>query len=139
MTALVIPNAIGLSTGRERYTFASFISRDSTHDVLVNIWRLANPAARMTTALGPPALSRPSSIADVGLVDSKNDDHVATHCNCGREGRHYSETALQAVLPSTPEKIYNLMFNSDFFKDFLTKSQNLKSRCLSVDSRGFHC
>lgn len=126
MTALVIPNAIGLATQKERYTFASFISRDSTYDVLVNIWRLANPAARMPLVSSGPATSRTPSVAETAPMDHDEGSHASTQCACAREGRHYPETALQTLLPSTPEKIYNLMFNSDFFRDFLVNSQNLR-------------
>ena len=43
MTAFVIPNAIQLSTRTAKYTFTSFLSRDTTFDVLYNVWRLARP------------------------------------------------------------------------------------------------
>ena len=48
-----------------------------------------------------------------------------TTCACGVKGEHYSETALDAVFPSTPEKIYNLMFTSGFAKDFMSGNQKL--------------
>lgn len=48
-----------------------------------------------------------------------------TTCACGLEGKHYTETALDAVFPSTPEKIYNLMFTSGFSKDFMSGNQKL--------------
>ena len=43
MTAFVIPNAIQLSTRTAKYTFTSFLSRDTTFDVIYNVWRLARP------------------------------------------------------------------------------------------------
>ncbi|TDL20919.1 GRAM-domain-containing protein [Rickenella mellea] len=45
MTAFVIPNAIQICTRATKYTFASFLSRDTTFDVMHNIWRLARPDA----------------------------------------------------------------------------------------------
>ncbi|EJU02518.1 hypothetical protein DACRYDRAFT_94346 [Dacryopinax primogenitus] len=46
MTAFVIPNAIGITaTNDTKYTFASFLSRDTTYDVMMNIWRLSRPGA----------------------------------------------------------------------------------------------
>ncbi|KZT51598.1 hypothetical protein CALCODRAFT_503310 [Calocera cornea HHB12733] len=46
MTAFVIPNAIGITTTNDtKYTFASFLSRDTTYDVMMNVWRLSRPGA----------------------------------------------------------------------------------------------
>ncbi|WVW81879.1 hypothetical protein I302_103877 [Kwoniella bestiolae CBS 10118] len=138
MTALVIPNAIQVSTNNAKYTFASLIARDSTYDVMMNIWRLCNPNAVMssvslanTNNLG----SRPGSVAgddadgpapggSGGSAPSKG--HAPTQCACGKEGKHYNEIALDTTFPSTPEKIYELMFNSAWFKNFLSDSQKLR-------------
>ncbi|RSH81505.1 hypothetical protein EHS25_006862 [Saitozyma podzolica] len=130
MTALVIPNAIGVVTGKEKYTFASFISRDTTYDVLVNIWRLCNPNAVMSTA-SLVNHSRPASIVEEAKADkeeqpSNGKGHARTQCTCGKENKHYTEIALDTTFPSTPEKVYNLMFNSGWFKTFLTDDQKLK-------------
>ncbi|OCF40765.1 hypothetical protein I317_05460 [Kwoniella heveanensis CBS 569] len=135
MTALVIPNAIGVVTPNAKYTFASLINRDSTYDVMMNIWRLCNPNAVMSSVSlgqGTNLGSRPGSVAgdDVGMApgtaSSSKKGHAPTQCACGKEGKHYSETALETTFPSTPEKIYNLMFNSGWFKTFLSDSQKLK-------------
>lgn len=143
MTALVIPNAIGVSTANARYTFASFISRDTVYDVMMNIWRLCNPNAVMSALSLSATPSRPGSISGepastiatatpggqgeigggpVGVPG----DHKPTQCACGRDGKHYPETALEAIFPSTPEKVYNLMFNSSWLRTFLSDSQNLR-------------
>ena len=45
MTALFIPNALQITTRNSKYTFASFLSRDTTYDVIHNIWRLVRPDA----------------------------------------------------------------------------------------------
>ena len=58
--------------------------------------------------------------------------HAKTQCTCGKEGKHYSETALDATFPSTPEKIYNLMFTSAWFKTFLSENQKLKGQSSSI-------
>ncbi|UZJ57136.1 hypothetical protein CBS101457_006456 [Exobasidium rhododendri] len=43
MTAFVIPNAIQIATLHSKQTFASFLSRDTTFDLMVNIWKLSHP------------------------------------------------------------------------------------------------
>lgn len=57
----------------------------------------------------------------------------ATQCQCGKEGTHFNELAMDVVLPGTPEQIYNLMFASGFVKDFMREGQKLESTscCLS--------
>ena len=42
-TAMVFPNAIVISTLHARNVFASFVSRDSTYDLLVGIWKISHP------------------------------------------------------------------------------------------------
>lgn len=85
-----------------------------------------------TTSLHQTHGSRPGSIIDepaseggkAGGGDGKG--HAKTQCACGKEGKHYSAKALDAILPSTPEKVYNLMFTSEWFKTFLSDNQKLK-------------
>ncbi|KAF8195080.1 hypothetical protein BJ912DRAFT_900980 [Pholiota molesta] len=148
MTALFIPNAIQLTTRQAKYTFASFLSRDTTFDVIYNIWRLARPGGEdgvsvvssgRTSAEGLPGVNGggPGSIA-AGVVAAAGGAGAgqapgaavavakqATQCVCGREGKHYSETAMEVVIPGTPEKIHNLMFASGFIKDFMVGNQKL--------------
>ncbi|WWC66772.1 uncharacterized protein I206_100677 [Kwoniella pini CBS 10737] len=136
MTALVIPNAIQVSTGNAKYTFASLIARDSTYDVMMNIWRLCNPNAVMSSiSLGGTNIlgSRPGSVAGdeveapvSGGAARGSKGHAPTQCACGKEARHYNETALDTTFHSTPEKIYELMFNSGWFKNFLSENQKLR-------------
>ncbi|BEJ10935.1 hypothetical protein CspHIS471_0103570 [Cutaneotrichosporon sp. HIS471] len=124
MTALVIPNAIGVTTNKDKYTFASLISRDSTYDVLVNIWRIAHPGAEMPN-LVPNGASRPASVME-GSPPAPIATHSSTECVCGKEGQHYSESVLDTVFPSSPDKVYNLMFNSGWYRSFLSDNQKLR-------------
>lgn len=101
----------------------------------MNVWRLCNPDAVMSsTSLQMPNGSRPASINgdDAGGGDTAGEGgkgHAKTVCACGKEGKHYSETALETTFPSTPEKVYNLMFTSDWFKSFLSDTEKLRGMC----------
>ncbi|KAJ7496928.1 hypothetical protein FB451DRAFT_1456936 [Mycena latifolia] len=128
MTAFVIPNAIRIRTPGADYTFASFLARDTSFDVIHNIWRLARPGDSGSIGLmegnvahiGEGTLT--GGAADgAGKVQGK-----ATTCACGREGSHFAEVALDTVVPGTPERIYNLMFASGFMKDFMAVNQKLR-------------
>ena len=139
MTAFVIPNAIQLTTRGTKYTFTSFLSRDTTFDVIYNVWRLARPeessigshlesaresmdAPNDSTANGAPANGKPKALTT----------NKVTRCACGKAGQHYTEQAMDIVIPGTPEKIYNLMFTSGFIKDFMRDNQKLQG--LSIRS-----
>ncbi|KAI8960720.1 hypothetical protein F5Y11DRAFT_254871 [Daldinia sp. FL1419] len=43
-TALVFRNGLMISTLHAKHVFASFTSRDSTYDLIVNIWKLGHPS-----------------------------------------------------------------------------------------------
>lgn len=139
MTAFVIPNAIQITTRQAKYTFTSFLSRDTTFDVMYNIWRLGRPEdnASMMSGSGRGSLEGPTapplSVANgdvLGAVLPVAAAKVpamkkATVCACGKDGKHYSETAMEAVIPGTPEKINNLLFASGFIKEFMSENQKL--------------
>nr|OQO29678.1 hypothetical protein B0A51_02583 [Rachicladosporium sp. CCFEE 5018] len=42
-TAMIIPNGLVISTLQARNSFASFVARDSTYELLVGIWKIAHP------------------------------------------------------------------------------------------------
>ncbi|KAJ9094451.1 hypothetical protein QFC21_005990 [Naganishia friedmannii] len=131
MTAFVIPNAISISTRQgKNYTFASFISRDSTYDVFINVWRQSHsrsPSIQEHAGDGISTDSGPDVVAQNGGAAAKSAvaAHKPTVCACGQKGDHYTEVALETVLPSTPEKVYNLMFASSFLKDWMVNNQKL--------------
>ena len=132
MTAFVIPNAIQVTTRGTKYTFTSFLSRDTTYDVINSVWRLARPddssiCSQLPSARGSLDNSGESGEGEAAAPNGKVKPKAnkVTQCACGRAGQHYSETAMEAVFPGTPEKIYNLMFTSGFIKDFMRDSQKL--------------
>ncbi|TDZ28596.1 putative membrane protein [Colletotrichum spinosum] len=45
-TALLFKNGLMISTLHAKHIFASFTSRDSTYDLIVNIWKLGHPTLR---------------------------------------------------------------------------------------------
>jgi hypothetical protein len=47
-TALIFPNAIVIATLHARNTFASFVARDSTYELLIGIWKISHPNLKST-------------------------------------------------------------------------------------------
>lgn len=145
MTAFVIPNAILITTRNNKYTFASFLSRDNTYEVIHNSWRMTGADASgggggsMRTSFDSVESGRTGmdgtrangvngsgpAAEKVGLAKAPK----VTKCQCGKDGSHYSETAMEAVFPGTPEKIHNLIFASGFIKDFMRDEQKLIGAC----------
>jgi hypothetical protein len=138
MTAFVIPNAIQITTRTTKYTFASFLARDTAYDVIYNIWRLARPEDGLSedeqigrTAMDATLTQTPDSVSPnesgtLSIVPMVVQIQKVTFCACGRDGKHYSESVVDTVLPGTPERIYNLMFASGFLKDFMRDNQKLE-------------
>jgi hypothetical protein len=146
MTAFVIPNAILITTKTSKYTFASFLSRDNTYEVIHNSWRMSgadisgNGPGSMRTSFDSAESGRTGMdgtrvnvVNGSGPVGGKGGPGKApkvTKCQCGKDGSHYTEVAMEAVFPGTPEKIHNLMFASGFMKDFMREEQKLLGACL---------
>ncbi|KAJ5177048.1 uncharacterized protein N7482_002925 [Penicillium canariense] len=72
-TAMVFPNAIAIQTLHARHTFRSLLSRESTYDLMVNIWKINHPSlkssvngTRVTTGTG-------DKTEKVGESDSESD------------------------------------------------------------------
>jgi hypothetical protein len=136
MTAFVIPNAIQITTRQAKYTFTSFLSRDTTFDVMHNIWRLGRPedSVSMMSGSGRGSLEGPTAglngeiagaITPAVAIAKVPAAKKATICACGRDGKHYAETAMDITIPGTPEKINNMLFASGFIKEFMSENQKL--------------
>ncbi|KAH8836166.1 hypothetical protein DL96DRAFT_110451 [Flagelloscypha sp. PMI_526] len=131
MTAFVIPNAIQITTRRAKYTFASFLARDTTFDVIYNVWRSARTVGSPdgeSIISGEGAVQAggdPGTMANGPTANGSIPARKATRCACGERGEHYTEKAMEIIIPGTPERIYNLMFASGFMKDFLRVDQKL--------------
>ena len=148
MTAFVIPNAILITTKTNKYTFASFLSRDNTYEVIHNSWRMSgadisgngggslrtsfDSAESGRTGMDATRVNGVNGIGPVDGVSGKGGPSRApkvTKCQCGKDGTHYTEVAMEAVFPGTPEKIHNLIFASGFMKDFMRQEQKLIGAC----------
>lgn len=141
MTAFVIPNAILITTRNNKYTLASFLSRDNTYEVIHNSWRMSgadisgNGGGSMRTSFDSAESGRTgmegTRVNGIGGIKSDGGKGIpakapkVTKCQCGKDGSHYSEVAMEAVFPGTPEKIHNLIFASGFIKDFMREEQKL--------------
>ncbi|KAJ1302637.1 hypothetical protein OPQ81_002954 [Rhizoctonia solani] len=102
ITVYAIPNAIQITTRTAKYTFASFLSRDTTYDVMHNIWRLSHPSPESASNEGV-------EVPEPGATGSSS-AHKPTQCACGKEGKHFETIVMYIALPGMPERIYNLVF-----------------------------
>ncbi|CAE6504922.1 unnamed protein product [Rhizoctonia solani] len=109
-----LPNAIQICTRTTKYTFASFLSRNITYDIMHSIWRLSHPESKLE-----------SDVAEIGGGEILASMHEPTQCVCGKEGRHFKTPVMDIIIPSTPEEIYNLMYMSGFLRGFMAGEQKL--------------
>ncbi|KAH7030913.1 uncharacterized protein B0I36DRAFT_242113 [Microdochium trichocladiopsis] len=77
-TALVFKNGLMISTLHAKHVFASFTSRDSTYDLIVNIWKLGHPTLRST--LNGVSLGDETGGDKTEKIDA---DEIAAEANSG--------------------------------------------------------
>ncbi|SNX84843.1 related to YSP2 - protein involved in programmed cell death [Melanopsichium pennsylvanicum] len=80
MTAFVIPNAIQISTLQSKHNFTSFLSRDATYDLTVNIWKLSHPGV-------PIAAADQADLSDEYSEIDEGGDDSATAAGVGGDGK----------------------------------------------------
>ncbi|RYO92889.1 hypothetical protein DL766_009133 [Monosporascus sp. MC13-8B] len=68
-TALVFKNGLMISTLHAKHIFASFTSRDSTYDLIINIWKLGHPTLR--SSLNGVSLNEVGGDKTVKLLESE--------------------------------------------------------------------
>lgn len=72
-TAMVFPNAIGIQTLHARHTFRSLLSRESTYDLMVNIWKINHPTIKSSVNGTRVTNGTGDKTEKVGDSDSESD------------------------------------------------------------------
>ncbi|KAK3829544.1 MAG: GRAM domain-containing protein, partial [Linnemannia elongata] len=130
LTAFVIPNAISIvtTTNTKGHFFASFLSRDAAHDLLMAAWRksmmkskkkLTEVVCSSCAQIAPAAVAS-SSAGGGGAPAGAGANHAPTTCKCSKDGRHYANSFMSEIYPGTVESMWKLLFDSNFSKSFLT-------------------
>ena len=97
-TAVVFPNAIVIQTLHARNTFASFVARDSTYELLIGIWKINHP--KLKSSLNGVALDnvgesdkteKAGSIASDDDSDDGSEDEVYDEDDDDDEFGSYTE------------------------------------------------
>ncbi|ORY77049.1 hypothetical protein BCR37DRAFT_383065 [Protomyces lactucae-debilis] len=81
-TAGIFPNAIQLATRSAKHVFASFISRETTYELIISIWRLTHPAIQTT----------PHGV-EIAPVEDESDDNSTN--GSGDEDDEHSDSSVQ--------------------------------------------
>jgi len=103
-TALLFKNGLEISTLHSKNIFASFTSRDSTYDLIVNIWRIGHP--NLTTSLNGVRIDD----AGAGDKTEKDEGTVAAHSESESEtdsddGDMYDEDGDDAMSYEQPGSV----------------------------------
>lgn len=75
-TAVIFPNAIVIQTLHARHTFASFVARDSTYELLIGIWKISHP--NLKSSLNGVTLETAAGTGDKTEVVNAEDDEEAS-------------------------------------------------------------
>lgn len=73
-TAMVFPNAIAIQTLHARHTFRSLLSRESTYDLMVNIWKINHPSLKSSVNGTRVTDGTGDKTEKVGDGDSESDE-----------------------------------------------------------------
>lgn len=94
-TAMVFPNAIVIQTLHARHVLASFISRDSTYDLIVGIWKISHPsliAGSTGVRLGTTDLATGESTSILGGSEYEEDaDSGSDEYEHGSDDESYTD------------------------------------------------
>jgi hypothetical protein len=91
-TAVIFPNALVISTPHARNTFASFVARDSTYELLIGIWKNNHPNLKSSlngVMLDNAGTGDKTELADPDESDGESDE--------GSEDEVYDEDAEDDV------------------------------------------
>ncbi|KAI1180761.1 hypothetical protein F4777DRAFT_573989 [Nemania sp. FL0916] len=115
-TALVFKNGLMISTLHAKHVFASFTSRDSTYDLIVDIWKLGHPTLR-------------SSLNGVSLDETGGDKTEKVDDGEGAPGSH-SGSGSEDDDSEDDEDVYDEDLEDD---DVPTENQAAESGALETD------
>ncbi|THC93133.1 hypothetical protein EYZ11_007376 [Aspergillus tanneri] len=73
-TAMVFPNAIAIQTLHARHTFRSLLSRESTYDLMVNIWKINHPTLKSSVNGTRVTEGTGDKTEKAGESDAESDD-----------------------------------------------------------------
>lgn len=105
-TAVIFPNAIVISTLHARNTFASFVARDSTYELLIGIWKISHPNLKSSlngVMLDDSSTGDKTEVANPedseGESDDGSEDEVYDE-DAEDDGHSLAETGFGSAAPS---------------------------------------
>ncbi|KAK2766101.1 hypothetical protein FQN54_007616 [Arachnomyces sp. PD_36] len=101
-TAMVFPNAIAIQTLHARHTFRSLLSRESTYDLMVNIWKINHPALKSSVngthiKQGTGDKTEKAEESDVSEGVTDDEDEVYDEDEEGEGGESFVEAGEGSV------------------------------------------
>ncbi|PPJ52472.1 hypothetical protein CBER1_10491 [Cercospora berteroae] len=87
-TAVIFPNALIISTLQARNTFASFVARDSTYELLIGIWKIGHP--NLKSSLNGVVLNNAGTGDKTEVAEELGGGHDSTE---GSDDEVYDEDA----------------------------------------------
>jgi hypothetical protein len=99
-TAMVFPNAIAIQTLHARHTFRSLLSRESTYDLMVNIWKINHPALKSSvngTRVAQGTGDKTEKAGEESEAGSEDEDEIYDEDEDGDNADSFFEPADASV------------------------------------------
>jgi len=112
-TAVVFPNAIVIQTLHARNVFASFLTRDSTYDLIIGIWKISHPNLKSSlngvvidgSAGTGDRTEKAESVGSEDGSDQESDDEVYDEDAEEEDGMSFTEAGEGSVAGSELESV----------------------------------
>lgn len=108
-TAMVFPNAIAIQTLHARHTFRSLLSRESTYDLMVNIWKMNHPALKSSVngrrvPDGTGDKTEKAGESEIGSEDEEEDEIYDEDEEGDTAESFAADASISGSEPSNPRK-----------------------------------
>lgn len=108
-TAMVFPNAIAIQTLHARHTFRSLLSRESTYDLMVNIWKMNHPALKSSVngrrvPDGTGDKTEKAGESEIGSEDEEEDEIYDEDEEGDTAESFAADVSVSGSEPSNPRK-----------------------------------
>ncbi|RMZ78995.1 hypothetical protein DV737_g3636, partial [Chaetothyriales sp. CBS 132003] len=135
-TALLIPNAIAIQTLHARHTFRSLLSRESTYDLLIGIWRVSHPASFQKSLAGRSQIAR-DAIRDAAAAaaSDKGSERTGLRMPSGTNGgQSHPSPPATATSADVPSALALNAANRDLPQDYPGPATHSPSECADASS-----
>ncbi|KAN0075576.1 hypothetical protein V8E54_006846 [Elaphomyces granulatus] len=125
-TAMVFPNAIAIQTLHARHTFRSLLSRESTYDLMVNIWKINHPSLKSSvngTRIDQGTGDKTEKVDDSDMGSDASEEEVYDEDEDGQGVGSFADAAEASITEKD---------QTEFVKPLSSKTSTLASNAMGA-------